>query len=354
MMRSLLHRSWLLLRRPTFLLSCSAFLFRRLRLLWNRLFAVMRAKRHNLLVGGIAFVTMFWVYLSFDPVPAGSAIGNETVNVSAISQEISVPTMNGASQSGKSGTATGRQGNFLQGKTALLMSQLLLERGIKKLEKIDSYTTTFYKREQVDGKLLDGQVMQMKVRHKPFSVYMKWAKGDVGRELLYLDGQNEGKMLVKTGGVGGRLLPTIKLNPNGNMAKKEARYPVTQIGLLNLAKKIIVYRKSDLSKKSGVRCQMFDNQTINEQNCYCFVIEYENSDISKLYRKSVIFIEKENCLPICIKNFTWPDKGIKGSAQLVDKKTLIEDYRYSALRLDRKLIGSDFDRKNKNYRFIRH
>ena len=40
----------------------------------------------------------------------------------------------------------------------------------------------------------------VKVRHEPFSIYLKWLSGEVGREVLYVDGANDGEMFVRSGG----------------------------------------------------------------------------------------------------------------------------------------------------------
>ncbi|MCH8828151.1 MAG: DUF1571 domain-containing protein [Planctomycetes bacterium] len=309
-------------------------------------------KRRNLLAFVIAAAAVGLFYLHFDAMPAGGDLTDDVANLAAITEEIELPSNSGSNGRGSREDVSGpRADNSLQGKTALLVNMMLLERGIKQIEKTGSYTATFYKRERVNGRMLDAQVMKLKVRHKPFSVYMKWLVGDKGRELLYVNGQNKGKMLVKLGGVKGRLLPTMKLNPSGSMALRESRHPVTEVGILFLAKSIVKYRQNDLADKNPPQCRMFDNQLINGRKCYCFIVEYANGKANKEYRKSVIFIDKETFLPICVKNFTWPDSPADAAAseKIVDSSTLIEDYRYSNIRLNQQLTASDFDRKNSQY-----
>ncbi len=54
----------------------------------------------------------------------------------------------------------------------------LLELARYKLKSFPDYTCTFTKQERVDGQdLSDVQTMQLKLRHQPFSVYMKWEEG---------------------------------------------------------------------------------------------------------------------------------------------------------------------------------
>ena len=312
------------------------------------------SKRRNLVSILIAFAAVSFLYFNFDPTPAGGEVDGEVVNLDQLTEEIDVPTAPnsaGNPSGGKGGSVL--MGNSLQGKTALLMNLMLLERGIGRLEKAGTYTATFYKRERVNGRLLDAQVMKLKMRHAPFSVYMKWLVGDKGQELLYVKGQHNGKMLVKLDGVKGRLIPTVRLDPNGATAMKESRHPITEIGLLHLAKTIVEFRQRDIAAKSAPRCRMFDNQVVNDRPCYCFIIEYATREASKDYRKSVIFVDRENFLPICVKNFTWPESESEAAAKTFDKETLIEDYRYSNIHLDQQLADADFDRNNTKYRLRR-
>ena len=47
---------------------------------------------------------------------------------------------------------------------------------LEQYKQVSDYTCTFYKRERVDGVLLPYQVMEMKARTQPFSVYMRFVR----------------------------------------------------------------------------------------------------------------------------------------------------------------------------------
>lgn len=310
----------------------------------------VRTRRRNFVALLLVGVAVGILYLNFDPAPAGGEIG-DNVDLSDTMADVAVPVDDDSGGNGQAsaGAKDAAGKNSLHGRTALLMCLMLTERGIKKLESVGTYTATFYKKERVDGALGDPQVMQMKIRHKPFGVYMRWLVGDKGRELLYVAGENDGKMLVRLGGVKGRLLPTLKLDPKGDRAMKESRYPITDIGVLNIAKKIAGYRRRDVGRKSGVKCRMFDNQVFNDRKCYCFLIDYASRKVSATYRKSIIFVDKEWCVPVCVQNFGWSDESYDSTAAL-DKSTALEDYRFSNVRLDQKLANEEFSRSYKGYK----
>ena len=72
-------------------------------------------------------------------------------------------------------------------------------------------------------------------------------------------------MLVKLGGVKGRMVPALKLDPNGAMAMKESRYPITTIGVKQMTEEIIQYRKetSNTSAECRAACSTI-NGSIND------------------------------------------------------------------------------------------
>jgi hypothetical protein len=240
--------------------------------------------------------------------------------------------------------------NVLTGRWAMLFSVTLLEHGCEKFQHVTDYTATMYKQERIDGELREGNTMSLKLRHEPFSVYMKWLDGDKGRQLIYVDGENDGNLLVQLGGVKGRLLGTLTIDPNGSQAMAESRYPITGAGLLHLARKVLEFRKQDLQRGTGVHCEMHDNQELNGRPCYLFVTTYSSPEYSETYRKATLYIDKELSMPVCVRNYTWAKDA---NPETIDDETLIEFYSYTDIKVEQQLSGIDFDRGNEGYRMRR-
>ena len=228
----------------------------------------------------------------------------------------------------------------------------LLQKGIAFLKSTPDYTAQFTKRELVGSEMLEEQTMSIKVRHAPFSVYLKWHDYDIGREVMYVDGVNDGQMLVKAGGWKSKL-PALSMAPDSSLAMKEARYPITKAGLLELAVSIISYNSEDLKIKNFSNCQQMEDQVIGERTCACFVLEYKDRDASKEYRKSVTLIDKEWGVPLLIKNFGWPNEDLALNEETMDEDTLIEHYTYSDVKFRSSLTAADFDHQNEDYGFRR-
>ncbi len=239
---------------------------------------------------------------------------------------------------------------------ALQLHIALLEAGKHRLAEYPDYTATFLKQERVEGDdLQELQTIEFKMRHKPFSVYMKWIEGgDVGRQALFVEGQYDDKLQVKLGGKKGTLLPVVKLDPTGGMAMKESRYPVTEMGILQLIEVILKYRYRDLALKQGVRWEFVPDQKFLDRPCDCLVIEYASRDIDPVYRQATTYIDKQTSLPVCVKNFGWPAEGVDVTDQkALDEATLIEYYGYTDIQLEHRLSDADFDKANADYKFRR-
>ncbi len=230
-----------------------------------------------------------------------------------------------------------------------------LELGQQKLKALPHYTATFMKQERLDGagEIPDMQTMDLKIRHQPFSVYMKWIEGgDRGREVLFVEGENDSKMLVKLGGIK-RLLPTVKLDPTEALAMAESRHPVSKMGLLELTNQLITYRKRDFELKEGVRWQILPHLEFANRKCTGFLVEYASKSVEPVYRKSLVYIDQELHLPVCVHNYGWPEDGVTLAGKELDEATLIEHYGYADIHFDSPLETADFSNTNTNYRFRR-
>ncbi|MDA1017913.1 MAG: DUF1571 domain-containing protein [Planctomycetota bacterium] len=239
----------------------------------------------------------------------------------------------------------------VEGRDALVKVIDVLENGLDYLKLVPDYTATFFKQERVNGQLIDGQVVHLKLRHEPFGVYMRWLDVYKGREAIYVDGQNDQKMVVRLDGWRGRLVPVVRLDPFQGRAMKESRYPVTQVGLKALTRMLFADRSRDLQRPEFLSCQFVDGQECNGRDCYYFRLEYASRSASSLYRKSECYLDKQWSLPICIRNFTWPANETPMTREKLDKSTLIEFYSYTDVNLCCGLGDAHFDESNAEYAF---
>jgi len=311
----------------------------------------------NVLAASIAVVSFAFISASFGPASADADLIDTDQSVPTVSLDFGaelgedVGLVEDAELGDDSELGEGDSSGSVGGpssRMALLMQVLMLEKAEAVLKSMPGYTATFSKQEIVAEELTDEQVMQVKIRHEPFSVYMKWTTGHKGRQLLYVSGENKGRMLVKLGGWKKRL-PALKLDPSGKLAMKESRYPITKAGLLELVRESLAIRRGDMGKGAGVKCQLVENHEFDARPCYAFVVEYADRSTSQRYRKSEMLIDRELGVPVMVRNFGWPAEGFAG--EVTDESTLVEFYTYRDIKFQSEVAGGDFDRGNKAYRF---
>lgn len=226
----------------------------------------------------------------------------------------------------------------------------LMEQGERFLAGIEGYTATLTKQEVVGNELLDEQSMHLKCRQNPFSVYLVWQSGDTGREVIYVEGRNDGKLIAHDGGWKARL-PAFNLHPECRLAMLDARYPVTSAGFKSIITMMLDQHRDDLISGAVASCDVDENQSYDGRRCVMFTTQYKSREVSPTYRKSITYLDHEWNLPVRTDHFEWPANGDAGDDKDLDPKTLIESYSFTDVKLPAPLSDSDFDRNNPEYRF---
>ncbi len=243
----------------------------------------------------------------------------------------------------------------LHGREALECDLKLLHEGLRLLKQTSDYTGTFYKHERINGVLDHGSLIEVKSRHKPLSLYLKWLEGDAGRELLFVEGQHDNEMLVRLGGIRGRLLPVLKIDPDGEQAREKIRHHVSHVSLLKMARTVVAFREQDLNRLPNMTCELIVKPAGDDAGCLLCVTEYESPSVCAEYRKTIHLLDPGTLLPVTIKTYGWPlgESALKLTGEALDAETLLEHYSYSQLRFNQQLADKDFDRNNPDYNLHR-
>jgi hypothetical protein len=216
--------------------------------------------------------------------------------------------------------------------------------GIGNVEKIQDYSATLAKRERIGGKVNDFDYMFVKIRHKPFSVYMYFLTPALkGQEVVYVEGQNEGLMWAHTVGFRDSVVGNVRLKPDGVIAMKGQRYPLTELGILNLVRRLVEVAEQDV-KYGECEVKFYKGAKINNRVCTCIEVIHPTPRKNFLFNVARIFVDDELNLPIRYESYDWP-KEVGGQPEL------IEEYTYLNLKLNNGFTDADFDIKNPNYKF---
>jgi Protein of unknown function (DUF1571) len=110
---------------------------------------------------------------------------------------------------------------------------------------IRGYRLIMQKQERIGGRLHPLEVIEVFFRAHPHSVFMHWLKGARRAEnLLYVEGENDGKILVHPTGLIGRLDKVVALDPEGPEARAAGRFSVKDFGLRNTLQRTLNHWKA--------------------------------------------------------------------------------------------------------------
>jgi len=225
-------------------------------------------------------------------------------------------------------------------------------------ENVQDYQCVLTKREQVDGRLRTHEMMEIKLRHRQldesgqpdpqFSIYIKYLTPEAirGREVLYTEGENDGDMWVTKGGQGALNNVTLSVDPKGERAMRENRYPATEVGMLNLTARLIEEGSRYAIADDKMECQVRDlhGARINGRTCRYIEVKFPVKREGFRFHVAQIFIDEELEVPVRFVSYDWPAK--EG-----EKPPVMEEYTYTEIELNEGLTDADFDRENVAYNF---
>jgi hypothetical protein len=202
---------------------------------------------------------------------------------------------------------------------------------------VRDYTCTLVKQETLEGVPGEQQHIMMKVRNQPFSVYMVFLKPFQGREVLYVDGINNNEMTVLDAGWK-RNLGKMNLDPNGMVAMRGQRHPITQVGLRNLTARLVAAKTAEM-QFGEVSVITNPNSKIGSRPATMIQIVHPTQRKEFATHIQRIFLDNELRVPIHYDAYTWP--AAPGQAPPLDAT-----YTYANLKLNVGLATRDFDATN--------
>lgn len=206
-----------------------------------------------------------------------------------------------------------------------------LKRAQASLQKSKGYRARFVRQVRKEDGLRDPEEMSLKIRHKPFSVYLQW--NDTGKEVLFVEGRNDNHLLVKLNEGLLSFAGTLKLAPRSDKAMQDSRYPITDIGLLNLVNRVL---KEHEDAAPAIVSYEQEDRSVGDVACVCYTIRIPSRDVHPEYSKTVLHICADSGLPLCIECYGW-DKNRPGG--------LLERYEYHSVTQKPELTDADFDPK---------
>lgn len=247
------------------------------------------------------------------------------------------------------------------------------------VSKIKTLKFKLKKKERIESELSLGE-QEVKFNRLPKMAYTKIMAPNSGVEVLYVEGQNSNKALVNPNGFP---YVTLTLDPYGNSMRKNNHHTLHEIGF-DYVNSIISY----IAKKSEAQFDKYfiykGDTVFNNRPCYKILIDYipyayvnytvkqgenitkiaynqfisdymvlqlnkklddyddvEAGDVIKIpnayARKTVLFIDKENYLPLV--------------QMMYDENGLYASYEFYNVQVNPSIAGEEFSKNFKGYRF---
>jgi hypothetical protein len=186
---------------------------------------------------------------------------------------------------------------------------------------VRNYSGRLIKRERVDGELSDYQYAQLTVRHEqrqadtvvvPFAVFVEYfAPAEIaGRKALYVDHQNDNKMLVRRGGKRFKYV-VVSLDPQGPTAQHESKVPITEASLTSIIGGMITLLEQQIEadpEGTNTVVQHSPNAKLNGQPCSVIRVIHPKKDDALGFYIGTVYIDAKHHVPIRIEGHDWPDE----------------------------------------------
>ena len=230
-----------------------------------------------------------------------------------------------------------------EAKTLMLASAL---RSTARLARVECYTATLRKKERLAGRLGDESVLTMKVRNRPFAIYLKFLSPKAGKEVVYAEGHHDNKVIAHNGDWTRKLVPRLAVAPDSLIALADQRHPVTAAGLLHLAERLLHFRKLDMGDTTATT--VVDRMADADGRPWLRSVHTHGvQDGSRPFARVEVLYDPATQYPLRISSYDWPAPGHSGELELAER------YAYDDLKLDAPLTDADFDPANPAYTFMR-
>ena len=257
----------------------------------------------------------------------------------------------------------------------------ILEKVFATNHKLTGIKVTMLLSERIDGKMMQKKT-DFKISYNPYKLYMKQYYPHKGLEILYIDGENDGKAFLNRNT---RAVSNFTLDPLENLMRKNNHHSIFRAGysyFLEVVENLWnTYDKNDdsiwqykgLVKYNNIVCHkvVFQNnnfryvpykvrngetlESISKRLQVCdYLILEKNPEINSFedlkpgstimvpseYAKQIImYIDRDREFPIGLKNY--------------DEKGLFQQYTYLHFELNPKFTAQDFSNENPEYGFKR-
>lgn len=200
---------------------------------------------------------------------------------------------------------------------------------------VKDYSCTLVSRERVRNELQEENVMQLKMKAQPYSIYMKWLapKKSAGQEVAFVLGKNNNKMRVKSTFLK-NVLGFMSIDPNDPRVLEHSRHNILEAGIGNMIEQMQKHWTVDRAfNKTQVKSTDY---AYNQRDCIRIELTRGERNPNFYCYRTVIYLEKQSKLPIRLENYDFPRQGGPAEGEL------LEMFSYVNLQFNTGLRDEDF------------
>ncbi len=214
---------------------------------------------------------------------------------------------------------------------------------------VKGFTCRLVKRERIKDTLQEYHYIDMEVREeirsgerieKPLSIFLRFLGPDdvAGRRVLYVEGQNEGQMVVRNGGKRFAQV-VVKIDPRGERASRESLVPITEIGFEQILSRMIVILETHArvdTTGENTHVHRIVGAKLNKRPCTVIRITHPEKQVGLNFHEANVFVDDALHVPVRVDYSEWPDQP--GAAP-----RLMAEYSYTDLEINPSLGDDHFD-----------
>jgi hypothetical protein len=167
---------------------------------------------------------------------------------------------------------------------------------------VKGYRAVMQKQERIGGRLQPKEIINVCFKEKPHSVLLVWIEGARRAErALYVDGENNGKMLARPNGLIARKVAgdIVERDVDGPDARQSGRYPLSEYGIKKGTERTLAAWRAARDERA-LHVEYLGEQRVREAgDRLCYKLRRrnarpENDGVTEL----TIYVDKENLLQV--------------------------------------------------------
>ena len=211
---------------------------------------------------------------------------------------------------------------------------------------VRTYQCIVHRKERVNGQLMPRQAAFLRVRQKPFSVYLKVVGGQSdGRELIWNPTRYGYQVIVHNGGRRFAFVTTA-LDPDSDLVRAETNHRVQDWGIAQGLETMIAILKEEL-KQPDVQVEYFKGAKVDGRGAFGAKITHPARRQGMKFYQALVLIDHQLRLPVYYQAVGWPQPPN-------NRSHVIEEFSFTRWQFNVSLDARHFWHGHSGYDFSKH